>query len=187
MAVSAASFLLLLAGLWIEDSSDGLWRWTGSLAVLTLMLSHASLVSGGLRSTDSQAVRLLATAAIGFAVIDAFSGILAISGAVDDIDEGWGRLMAVFVILVLLTTALTPIVRRFQRSPAGRQTRAVDRQRTSRRPSLAAEMMATADRIEAINADPGTVRPTFAVNASAHGNWRAPCRAAVRCDRRNGA
>jgi hypothetical protein len=154
-AVSAATFVLLLAGIWIDDSSDDLWRWTGSLAVLALMLSHASLVSGGLRSSDSHAVRWLAAAAIGFAVVDAIAGVLAISGAVDDVDEGWAQLMAVFVILLLLTTALTPIVRRLQRSHAGGEAQAVDRQSAPRRPSLAAEMLASADRIEALNADPG--------------------------------
>jgi hypothetical protein len=154
---SAASFLLLLAGIWIDDYSDTLWRWTGSVAVIALMLSHASLVSGGLRSTDSQSVRMLATAAIGFAVVDAMSGILAISGAVDDIEDGWAQLMAVFVILLLLTTALTPIVRRLQRSPAGGAARVVDTdgQRAPVRPSLTSEVLASADRIDALNADPG--------------------------------
>ena len=94
---------------------------------------------------------------LALAVIDAFSGILAISGAVDEIDEGWAQMMAVFVILLLLTTALTPILRHLQRPgfTAGERAGAAHTNGATPPPALASEVLATADRIEALNADPG--------------------------------
>ncbi len=157
VAVSAASFLVLLVGLWIDDDSDEVWRWFGSLAVAALASSHASLVSGARRDADSPSVRTVASASIGLAVVDALSGILAISGAVDDIEEGWAQLMAVFVILLLLTTALTPILRHLQRpgSTAGERAPVATGAHRATPSALASEVLATADRIEALNADPG--------------------------------
>ena len=168
MALSAAGFLLLLVALWSEGD-DGAWRWFGSAALAALACSHASLVSGALRAWDSPAVGALTKASITLGVVDSFFGILALSGAVDDVDEGFGQLMAVLVILLLLSTALPPILRRLQRPSvavaprAGGPSTAAEAATPSRRnPAprpLAAEVLAAADRIEALNGDPGNRAP----------------------------
>ena len=164
MALSAAGFLLLLVALW-SDGDDGAWRWFGSAALAALACSHASLVSSALRSSDGPAIEALAKASITVGVVDSFFGILAVSGAVDDVDGGFGRLMAVLVILLLLSTALPPILRRLQRTSVavaprvGAPSTAAEASTPSRRNAaprpLATEVLAAADRIEALNGDPG--------------------------------
>lgn len=177
MALSAVAFVLLLVALW-TDGNDTAWRWSGCAALAALACSHASLVSGALRDTDSPTVHGLATVSIALAAVDAFSGILAISGAVDEIEAGFGELLAVLVILLFLTTGLTPILRRLQRpavtaaalgaiAVAKTPTRgATDAGRAGASASdhsplahLATDVLAAADRIEALNADPGNRTP----------------------------
>ncbi|MCA1682718.1 MAG: hypothetical protein LC685_01765 [Actinobacteria bacterium] len=169
MALSGISFVLLVVALW-SDGDDEAWRWFGSAALAALACSHGSLVSGALRPSDTAAVRALAIASIGLGVIDSFFGILALSGAVDDVGDGFGQLMAVLVVLLLLSTALPPILRRLQRpavapakNEAGEAPTATQLPTPSRRgsapPPLAAEVLAAADRIEALNGDPGNRTP----------------------------
>ena len=101
-------------------------------------------------------IRALSSTSIALGAVDCFFGVVAISGAVDDVGEGFGQLIAVFVILLLLSTALPPILRRLQppaaaAEPASRYAGAP--------PPLAAEVLAAADRIEALNGDPGNRAP----------------------------
>lgn len=155
VAVCALAFLLLLAALW-TDGEDETWRWFGVAALAALACSHASLVAGALRAADSAMVGALAKASIGLATLDAFVGMLAVGGALDDVNEGSGQAMAVLVILLLLTTALPPILRRLQRPAVAAATQ------TNGLPTplpLAAEVLAVADRIDALNADPGNRAP----------------------------
>ena len=168
MALSAVSFMLLLAALW-SDGDDEAWRWFGSVALAALALSHASLVSGALRASDTVAVQALAMASISLGVVFSFFGILLVSGAVDHVEEGLGQLMAVLVVLLLLSTALPPILRRLQRppvaaasaargaSPSGEVATLSHRHAPPR--SLAAEVLAAADRIEDLNGDPANRAP----------------------------
>jgi hypothetical protein len=149
MFLSGLSFLLLLFALWSDDG-DAPWRWFGSAALAALAGSHASLVSGARRRTDVLAVAALAGTSILLAVVDAGAGILAVSGAVDD-GEGFGQVGAALVVLLLLTTALPPILRRIQRPAA-----------TPPSEGFAAEVRAAADRIETLNADPGNRAPEIA-------------------------
>jgi hypothetical protein len=150
MALSAISFALLLGALWDEDA-DATWRWFGSAALAALALSHASLVSGALRAADSLIVRALSKTSIALGVVESLLGILAISGAVD----GSAQLIAVLVILLLLTTALPPVMRRLQ----PRAEPVALPHRAAAPLSLAAEVLAAADRIEALNGDPGNRAP----------------------------
>ena len=166
MALSALSFLLLPVALWSDDDA---WRWFGCTALTALACSHASLVSGASRAGDSAAVELLGTASIALAVVNSFFGILAISGAVEDVDEGLGELMAALVVLLLLTSALPPILRRIQSPAAAAASQGSGSSRSAeadatrdRRPaslSFSAEVLAAADRIEALNGDPGNQAP----------------------------
>ena len=168
MALSAVAFVLLLVAVW-DDSAGDLWRWFGSVALGALACSHMSLVSGAVRSTDGLAVRTLSAASMGLGLSDAFFGILAVSGAVGEVEEGFGQMMAVLVILLLLTTALPPILRRLQRTglTAGLSSRrpvpAAEAPAASRAApapmTLATEVLAAADRIEALNGDPGNRAP----------------------------
>lgn len=111
-ALAAAGFLLLLPALWIDDESEELWRAWGCVSLAALACSHASLVTGARRATDSEAVRTLITISIGLGAVDALAGILPISGLVDDVDEGAAEVVGVLVIALLLTTSLPPIMRR---------------------------------------------------------------------------
>ena len=153
MVLSACSFLLLVAAIW-NDGSDDIWRWFGAAGVAALAGSHASLVSGARRSTDSRAVDLLGSLSIVLAVVDAGIGIVAISGAVDDVDEGFGQLAAALVILLLLATALAPILRRLQPVPPATASQAPPRSMP-----LPLEVAAVADRIESLTALPGSHAP----------------------------
>lgn len=151
---SASAFLLLLTALWTDDwGGDAILEWWGIATLVTFACSHAALMAGAFRDADSDAVRLLGVASIALAVLDSGIGVLAIAGAFDEIDESAAQFLAVLVILMLLTTALTPVVRRLQRSavegPAPRPVPA----------HLAAEVIAVADRLEALNADPGNRAP----------------------------
>ena len=157
MALSAAAFLLLCAAIW-SDGDDELWEWFGCVGLAALACSHASLVTGALRAGDSPAIRALTAASVALAMVDALFGILAISEAVEQVDDAVAQLVAVLVILLLLTTALPPVLRRLQRAPgvpAARPGPAVPAPPLQ----LAAEVLAAIDQIEALNADPGNRSP----------------------------
>jgi hypothetical protein len=166
VVVSALAFLLLLLAMWNEGADDdALWRWWGAATLATFACSHASLMGGALRPGDSDAVRLLGVSSIALACVDSGIGILAVAEVFEDVEESAGQLLAVLVILMILTTALTPIVRRLQRTappPPDAATRAEPASAPSGPPApaaFAAEVIATADRIEALNADPGNRAP----------------------------
>ena len=160
MALSAVAFFLLVGAVW-SDGAEDLWRWFGSVALAALACSHVSLVSGALRNTDSPSIRLLSVTSITLGLTEAFFGILAVSGAVEEVDDGFGQVMAVLVILLLLTTALPPILRRLQRTALASAPRApatsptlkpsASSQRSLAPLPLATEVLATADRIQALN------------------------------------
>ena len=162
LVLSALSFVLLVAALWSEGGEPE-WRWFGSVALAALACSQASLVSGARRATDSATIQALATTSIALGVADSFFGILAVSGAVDDVEEGFGQLMAMLVVLLLLSTALPPILRRLQRpatpvaAVAGPAPVALE-VAPGRPPvalPLAAEVLDAADRIEKLGSDSG--------------------------------
>jgi hypothetical protein len=95
-------------------------------------------------------VSLLATTSIVLAVVDATAGILPIVGLVEDVDEGVVELIAVLVIALVLTTVLPPIMRKLAGPP--RAPAAADGAPASRADELARDVLAAADRIEAMNA-----------------------------------
>ena len=145
---SVAAFVLLLAGLWtnMDDwGSEGVWRSFGAAGVIGLAGSHACVMLGALRRTDSDAVRTLTGASLVFGAADAVGALIPITGIVDEIEEPWGRIFGAALVALVLTSVLPPILRRIQ--PA----RADDR--------IAAEVMEIADRIEVLNADPGNRGP----------------------------
>jgi hypothetical protein len=122
-AVSLASFVLLAAGLWIDDGDrDELWTAFGIAGLGALWTAHASLVLRPLRPGDARPIRWLTATAIASLGIDSAVGMLALLGALDDVDsEAFGRALAVLVVIALLSTALIPLLRRLSRpaAPAG--------------------------------------------------------------------
>ena len=152
VGLSVSSFTVLLVALW-NDGEDLVWCWFGYATLAALACSHASLVAGALRAGDTLVIRAVAGVSMVLAAVDSSCGVLAVSGAVGDVGDSFGKVMAALVVALLLTSALPPILRRLHR-PAQAATAP-----GSRRPSaprlLAAEVLAVADRIDALNAEPG--------------------------------
>jgi peptidoglycan/LPS O-acetylase OafA/YrhL len=147
MLISGVAFVLLLAWVW-PDSADNetLARAWGAVSLVALAASHACIVTAGRRSTDSEAVSLLATISIALGVIDATAAILPVVGIIDDVEDGAAELFAVMVIALLLTTVLPPVMRKLggpERAPSPPGT-AAER--------LAKEILTAMDRIESMNA-----------------------------------
>ena len=151
VVLSAAGFVVGLVALW-NDGSEAAWRWFGCITLAALACSHASRVTGARRASDSATIGALSRVSIALAAIDAGAGILAVSGVVDEVGDGFARILAVLVVLLLLTTVLPPVLRRFQQptEPVTAGTATLP---------LAAEVLAAADRIEALSAGPGNRAP----------------------------
>jgi peptidoglycan/LPS O-acetylase OafA/YrhL len=154
VALSVVSFLFLVLALW-GDGREEPWRWLGCATLATLAGSHASLMSRFLQAMDTDAVRALGTASIAFGLVDAAFGIAAISGAIDEVTDGAGQLLAALVVLLVLTTALAPILRRMSRPREALIARSADLSPQS----LADHVMAAAARIEALTAGPASRAP----------------------------
>ena len=149
LGVSIAAFVLLLIPLWVAEDDDAAWQAWGVAAVLSLCGSHVSLVLRGARDDDTPAIRTLVTVSLGAAVLLTLFAVLAIAEAFDDVGEGWGRLAAVLLVILLLATALPPLLRRFAVEPAPARAERPAAPTTAP-PSLADELVAAADRIERI-------------------------------------
>jgi peptidoglycan/LPS O-acetylase OafA/YrhL len=148
LALSLVGFVLLVVALWTDEGEgEGPWELWGCVSLAALAASHASLVLGARRDSDSDGIRLLSNVSVVLGTIDASIGILAIAGAVEEVGDGSAQVVAVLVILLILTTALPPILRRLG-GPA---------ERPAPQP-LSVELLATADRIEALNGDPSIRR-----------------------------
>ena len=155
IGLAGTTFVLFVILLWSDFESDGLTRLWGCIALATLAASHASLMIGARRANDTDVVVLLTGVSIALGVLDAFLAAMPASGAVDDVDEGLAEVFGVLVIALLLTTALAPIVRRLQSGDAATAsgTRAPSGTSGPASGALAEEVMATADRIQELNAD----------------------------------
>jgi hypothetical protein len=164
---ASVSFVLLLMGLWtnMDDwGSEGIWRTFGCVAVLAIAGSHACVMLGAARSTDSDAIRMLTTAALILGAFDAFAVILPLAGLVDDIEEGWARVFGATLVLLVLASILPPILRKMQQ-PAARAAAVAASASANGGPRdgsdefLASAVIRIADRIEVLNADPGNRAP----------------------------
>lgn len=147
-------FTLLVIAIWISRSS-GAWRAFGTVAVVTLAASHACLVLGATRATDLPAIAQLATASVVAACLDSVLGVLAIIGAVTHVGATYARVLAVLVIVMLLTTALPPILRRLQRRPTGDPIGQTSSLRAGSAPhSDVSELLAIAEQLDALGRHP---------------------------------
>jgi hypothetical protein len=160
LVASIAAFVLLLAGLWTnmdEWGSEGVWRTFGCVAILGIVGAHACVLLGALRRGDPDVVRLLTFSAIGFAAFDGLAVILPLAGLVDDIDEPWPRIFGAVLVLLVLTSVLPPIVRRMQ--PAARPASTANGNGAGADDFLASAVIQIADKIDALNSDPGNRSP----------------------------
>jgi hypothetical protein len=151
IAASAVAFGLLVFALWAFDlfeGDDGAWQAFGVAALLTLCGSHASVVLAGRRRDDSGLVTALVFTSIACATFDTLVGNLAILEVFDDVSEGFIRVVAALFVVMLLTTALPPILRRMggqEPDPFGRSERLGPR---LSRDELSRELEQTAERLE---------------------------------------
>jgi hypothetical protein len=160
LVASIAAFVLLLAGLWtsMDDwGSEGLWRTFGCVSILAVAGSHACLMLGALRRGDAPVVRVLTLSAIGFAAFDGLAVILPLAGLVDDIDEPWGRIFGAVLVLLVLTSVLPPIMRRMK--PAAGPAPGASGNGAGADDFLASAVIQIADKIDALNSDPGNRTP----------------------------
>jgi hypothetical protein len=169
LLVSAVAFVLLVAGLWsdVHDwGSEGLWRAFGCIGVLAIAGSHACVMLGALRRADSDAIRLVTQSSVGLGVIDALAVILPLADLVDDIDEPWPRIFGAGLVLLVLTTVMPPILRRMQAgtAPPVAQAAAISNGSAGATDEfLASAVIRIADKIDALNADPGNRTPEIQV------------------------
>jgi hypothetical protein len=157
---SVAAFALLLVGLWssMDDwGEEGVWRTFGCVAVLGIAGSHACVMLGALRRGDNDVVRLLTFSSIGFAAFDTLAVVLPLAELVDDIEEPWPRISGTALVLLVLTSVLPPILRRLQ--PAARPVPEANGSASAADDFLASAVIQIADRIEALNSDPGNRAP----------------------------
>jgi hypothetical protein len=160
LLASAAAFVLLLAGLWTsmdEWGEEGVWRTFGCVAVLGIAGSHACLMLGALRRRDTEVVRLLTLSSLGLAAFDTLAVVLPLAGLVDDIDEPWPRIFGAALVLLVLTSVLPPILRRMQ--PAARPAPSANGSASQSEDFLATAVIQIADKIDALNSDPGNRAP----------------------------
>jgi hypothetical protein len=153
----AVAWILLLLLLWADaNDSDALARAWGIASLVALACSHASVVLRATRGSDTFAIAALVATSVALGAIDATAGVLAIADAVDvDEDDPAVRLTAVTVVLLVLTTALPPVLRRLGSPRAAEPAWPASRGSSLER--LAAEVVAATERIEGLS-DPDAVR-----------------------------
>lgn len=163
---SVLAFALLVAAIWGDNGSDtgeAFWRPWGCAAITALAGSHASLVLRARRREDSGTLGLLVGVSLITGGLDWFLGFLPIAGIGDGaVDGGYAQFLAVLTILLVLSTGLQPIIRRLerQRPDPGLAARGFPQHGTASTPRqhLAAEVMASADRIDALAGAPEVTR-----------------------------
>jgi hypothetical protein len=145
------SFVLLVLGVWTGDwGSEPIWRAFGCAAVLAVAGSHACLVLGARRPSDSDVVRFLVIASVVLAVCDTVGALLPISGLAEDAED-LAQLFAATLVLLVLTTVLPPLLRRLQRPADAAPRTAAQR--------FAGEVEAVAERIDELSRGPSNRAP----------------------------
>ncbi|HEX2071408.1 MAG TPA: hypothetical protein VHF90_07155 [Thermoleophilaceae bacterium] len=143
-----AAFLLLVAAIWIDNDHDALWQWWGAAALLSLGTSHASLVLGARAVSDAPIVDALTHVSLITGAIDTSIAILLVAEAIHD---GPSEVFALLVIALVLSTVLTPLLRRLTGSRVAAATPT-----SPRPPDVAAELLEIAARVELLAQATGT-------------------------------
>ena len=119
IVASLSALVLLVAALWVDDSeSEWLWRGFGVSGLAALWTSHAALMLGALRPSDSPLVRTLSQISAFTLGIETIVGVGAVFEVVTDVGEVAPRVLAALIVVTVLTTVLAPILRRTQRTTA---------------------------------------------------------------------
>ncbi len=157
LTFAVIAFGMVTVGIWDEpENGDVLWRGYGCATVIAFASVHAALVIQARSPSDGRGVALLASLSLVFGALDAVGALLPISGLSEDLDVGYANLFGVGLVLLILTTALPPLLRRAQRS--GAEPRAATVPSPSPGPvpergrdaQLAHDVTAIADRLEAL-------------------------------------
>jgi hypothetical protein len=106
---AAFGLALTLALIWTEAENDALWRVTLSVMIITGAIAHANLLLGNRERTDPAALVLKGTLAVS-ALLTALIVIPIL--AAGDPGGGYGKLVAVLGVLLVLGTLVVPIVRK---------------------------------------------------------------------------
>jgi hypothetical protein len=159
---AAASFVLLLAGLWTNTDdwgSEALWRTFGCVAVLGIAGSHACAMLMGSRRDDTEAIRLLTLSALGLGIFDTLAVVVPLAGLADSIDEPWPRIFGATLVLLVLTSILPAILRKMQPAAPRAAPPSTSGGGQASDEFLASAVIRIADRIDALNSDPGNRSP----------------------------
>jgi hypothetical protein len=153
-AAALIAFALLILVVWLDDDAEALWRAFGIAGLLALWGSHASLVLRAQRCDDPPLVSALVWTSIATAAFDTLVADAAILAIVDDVSDGFVRLAAVVLVVMVLSTALPPLLRRVAGSQAGAAPDAFGRPASAPQTrltvaGLADELVAAASRLDA--------------------------------------
>jgi hypothetical protein len=146
VAASLASLVTLFAALWIDDV-DALWRAFGVAGLAALWTSHASLMLGALRPSDTPAVRALSQISAFTLGIETAVGVGAILEVVTDIGEAAPRVLAALIVVTVVSTVLAPLLRRMQSTTAPSQAAVA----VGRGSGFAAEVAESAQRLSTMD------------------------------------
>ena len=117
-AASVAGFALLTLAVWFDDDAEGLWQAFGAVGLLALCGSHASLVLRAQRRDDTDLISALVWTSVATATFDTLVGVAAILGAAEDVGDAFARVVAVALVVMVLATAVPPLLRRAAGVPA---------------------------------------------------------------------
>jgi hypothetical protein len=152
-AAALIAFVSLILVVWLDDT-EALWRAFGVSGLLALWGSHASLVLRVQRRDDPPLLSALVWTSLVTAAFDMLVADVAILAIVDDVSDGFVRLAAVVLVIMVLSTALPPLLRRTAAGQARAAPDAFGRRASSPEPkltmaSLADELVAAASRLDA--------------------------------------
>jgi len=142
LVAALAAFAFLVVALWIDREGDAIWHWWGVATLIALGTSHAALVIAARSAADAPVVDFLVRVSLACGAVDTSIAVLLVAGT---IDEGPAEGFALLVIALVLSTALTPIVRRLVVAPAATADPVA---RGSR--DVGAELLEIASRVEAL-------------------------------------
>jgi peptidoglycan/LPS O-acetylase OafA/YrhL len=154
VALSLATFVLVLVGMWPELDDDVYWRVTGVIAIGALEGAHASFVLSRRRLDDPAATVAATRVAVAAATVSAAMGAYPLIVMPDDIaGERYAQVLGAVLVVQLVATAVAPVLRRLGRD---RELAARDEPSAAFTPAerLADEILAAADRIERLAPQP---------------------------------
>jgi hypothetical protein len=112
MAASAVTFALVSLGMWAGVEGEGYVRAAGTAAIVAVDGAHACFVLTRRRASDPEGVQLATTVAVAAAGISGTFGVLAATGLAED---GPWEPLAIVLVIQLLATALSLLLRRTAR------------------------------------------------------------------------